>query len=71
MDVMDCVVQGCQSVMVVIAVVLSITSLEMSVSCLVWFEESKYIIPEAFTPVASLRDYADGGLWKDELTTRN
>jgi hypothetical protein len=41
------------------------------VSCIVSFEESKYIRPEAFTPVATLRDYADGGLRKDELKTRN
>jgi len=43
----------------------------MCVSCIVSFEAAKYIRPEAFTPVASLRDYADGGLRKDELKTRN
>jgi len=70
-DAMVSVVLRCQSVIVVIAVVRSITSLEMSVSCIVSFEQSKYIRPEALMPVALLRDYADGDLWKDELTTRN
>jgi len=71
MGAWDVAMLRCQSVIVVIAVVRSITSLEMSENCIVSFEQSKYIRPEAFTPVASLRDYTDGDFWKDELKTRN
>jgi len=42
----------------------------MSVSCIVSFEESKFIRPEAFTSVASLREYADGDLWKMNLDSK-